>query len=150
MSLLDYHLLELLYCKGKSSTQTPNQIYPMKSDFNPIRNSLCEYVTFTVRKGQLARTPDSGVNWSCRHSLFTLIPMLPSCFKLKLQDMHTYHRTCASTQTLASHFSDQVLLLYQIDGFSWLQCHAARAKVAYKPQTKYQFKRNQTAIELGA
>ena len=26
MSLLDYHLLEPLYCKGKSSTQTPNQI----------------------------------------------------------------------------------------------------------------------------
>lgn len=51
VSLLDYHLLELLYCKGKSSRQTPNQIYPMKSDFNPIRNSLCEYVTFTVSKG---------------------------------------------------------------------------------------------------
>ena len=51
ISLLDYHLLELLYCKGKSSTQTPNLIYPMKSDFNPIRKSLCEYVTFTVSKG---------------------------------------------------------------------------------------------------
>ena len=94
------------------------------------------YFTSVVSTGWSARTANTGVNWSCRQSLFTLTSARLARFaKLKFQNMHTFSRTCTLIR--------KILLAISVNkscSSIWclvpcLHYHAARGKVAHKPQT---------------